>query len=102
MGASADSIIVCDCHGKDLLEIKCPHIYRNGLKGWQDDKDFPLDESGQIKKDHMYYTQVQSQLFILDINFCDFFIWTSLVDTNVANTFLVPVQRDTDFISECD
>ena len=50
----------------------------------------------------MYYTQVQSQLFILDINFCDFFIGTSLVDTNVTNTFLVPVQRDTDFISECD
>ena len=46
LGASADSIIVCDCHGKGLLEIKCPHIYRNGLKGWQDDKDFPLDESG--------------------------------------------------------
>ena len=53
-GASPDGIIVCDCHGKGLLEIKCPHKYRNGLRSWQDDKDFPFNESGQIKKDHIY------------------------------------------------
>ena len=100
LGASLDSIIVCDCHGKGLLERKCPHKYHNGLKGWQDDKGFPLDESGQIKKDHMYYAQVQVQLPITDMNFCNFFIWTPLVDTSVANTLLVHVQRDADFISE--
>ena len=55
LGASPDGIIVCDCHRKDLLEIKCPYKYHNGLKSWQDDKDFPLDESSQIKKDHIYY-----------------------------------------------
>ena len=33
LGASPDSIIVCHCHGKDLLERKCPRKYRNGLKG---------------------------------------------------------------------
>ena len=49
-GAPPDDIIVCDCHGKGLLEIKCPLKYRNGLKVWQDDKDFPLDESGLIKR----------------------------------------------------
>ena len=49
LGASADGVIVCDCHGKGFLKIKCPHKYHNGLKGWQDDKGFPLDESGQIK-----------------------------------------------------
>ena len=69
LGASPDGIIVCDCHGKGLLEIKCPHKYRNGLEGWQDDKNFPLDKSGQIKKDRMHYAQVQGQLLILDMNF---------------------------------
>ena len=68
MRASSDSI-VCDCHGKGLLEIKCPHKHRNGLEGRQDHKNFPLDESGQIKKDHMYYTQVQGQLLILDMDY---------------------------------
>ena len=51
LGASP-GITVCDCHGKGLSETKCLHKYRNCLKGWQDDKDFPLVESGQIKKDH--------------------------------------------------
>ena len=54
---------------KAFWEIKCPHKYRNGLEGCQDDKSSPLDESGQIKKDRMYYAQVQGQLLILDMNF---------------------------------
>ena len=48
----------------------------------------------------MYYAQVQGQLLILGVNFCYFLIWTPLVNTNVANTLLVGVQRDADFISE--
>ena len=46
--------------------------YNNDLNGWQDNKDFLRNESGQIKKDQMYYAQVQGQLLILDMNFCDF------------------------------
>ena len=38
---------------------------------------------------------MEGQLLILDMNFCDFFIWT-----NVANTLLVHVHRDEDFTSE--
>ena len=37
-------------------------------------------------KDHMYYATVEGQVLILDMNFCDFFIWTPLVNTNVENT----------------
>ena len=65
LGASPDDIIVCDCHGKGYLEIKWPHKYHNSQKGWRYDKDFPRDESGQIKKDHMYYAYVEGQLLIL-------------------------------------
>ena len=80
MGAFPDGIIVCDCCGKGLLEIKCPHKYRNGLEDWQDDKNFPFDESGQIKKDHMYYAQVQGQLLVLHMNFCDFFYLGTIIE----------------------
>ena len=45
----------------------------------------------------MYYTQVQGQLLILDMNFCDFFIWTPLLNTYVANTLLVRVH-----LTACD
>ena len=44
LGASSDNLIQCDCHGKGVLEIKCPHNYRYGLKNWQQDKTFPIDE----------------------------------------------------------
>ena len=33
----------------------------------------------------MYYATVEGQVLILDMNFCDFFIWTPLVNTNVEN-----------------
>ena len=56
--ASADSLIQCDYHGKDVLEIKCPYNYRYGLKNWQQDKNFPIDENYQIKIDHKYYYQI--------------------------------------------
>ena len=48
----------------------------------------------------MYYAQVQGQLLILDMNFCDYFIRTPLLNTNVANALLVRVHRDADFILE--
>ena len=31
---SPDRLIQCDCHGKSVLEIKCLHNYRYGLKNW--------------------------------------------------------------------
>ena len=80
LGASPDGIIVCDCHGKGLLERKCPQKYHNGLEGWQEDKNFPLDKSGQVKKDRMYYAQVQGQLLILDLSFCDFFYLDTIIE----------------------
>ena len=76
LGASPDSLIQCDCHGKGVLEIKCPHIYRYGLKNWQQDKTFPIDENYQIKVDRKYYYQIQGQMFILNLDYCDFFIWS--------------------------
>ena len=45
LGASPDGLSQCDCHGKGILEIKCPHNYRYGLKNWQQDKSFFIDES---------------------------------------------------------
>ena len=45
LGAAPDSLSQCDYHGKGVLEIKCPHNYRYGLKNWQQDKSFFIDES---------------------------------------------------------
>ena len=87
LGASTGDMIICDCRGKGLLEIKCPHKYHNGLKVWKDVKIFHL--MNQIKKDCVYHAQVQGQLLILDINFCESFIWKAWVNIIVANTLCV-------------
>ena len=43
---------------------------------------------------------MQGQLLILDMNFCDIFIWMPLLKTNIADALLVRVQCDADFILE--
>ena len=96
LGASPDGVVSCSCHGECLLEIKCPYKYRTGLKNWQIDKNFPIDSSGEIETSHRYYTQVQGQMFILNKEYCDFFVWTPL-ETH-ENYLLLRVQKDDNFI----
>ena len=59
IGATPNDIIFCSYHGESLLEIKCPFKYRENLKGWEFDKNFPISASGEIEKSHRYYYQMQ-------------------------------------------
>ena len=95
LDASPDGIIDCDCCGKELVEIKCPRKYSTGLKGWENDKNVTIDSSKNVKKDHPYFAQMQGQMFLLGIRFCDFFVWT-LVENDYL---LVRIERDKHFIS---
>lgn len=85
LGASPDGLTACSCHGQGLVEIKCPYKYRNGLKNFGKDKDFPVEENGKIKKKHKYYAQIQGQMKVLKTDFCDFFVWT-------------PIEKDRNYI----
>ena len=69
LGASPDGIIDCDCCGKGLVEIKCSRKYSAGLEGWENDKNFAIDSSKNVKKDHPYFAQMQGQLFLLGVRF---------------------------------
>ena len=68
LGASPDGIVNCSCHGKHLVEVKCP--YRCCTKGLQeaakDPSFFLKDNDGTLELDtsHAYYYQVQCQLGI--------------------------------------
>ena len=96
LGASPDGIIDCDCCGNRLVEIKCPRKYSAGLEGWENDKNFAIDSSKNVKKDHPYFAQMQGQMVLLRVRFCDFFVWTP-----VENDYLlVKIERDEHFISE--
>ena len=93
IGASPDALIECKCHGKGLLEIKCPRKYRDGLKDWEKDKTFPINADKTIKTNHKYYSQIQGQMLVLDRYYCDLFIWTPIENSTVT----VRVLKDNTF-----
>lgn len=86
VGASPDAIVTCTCCGKGCVEVKCPAKYKDCtiLQACSsDDRNFCLhvvDGQVHLKKDHQYYTQVQTQLFVTESSYCDFVVWT-LKDT---------------------
>ncbi|KAH3822281.1 uncharacterized protein LOC127881093 [Dreissena polymorpha] len=100
IAVSVDGVVKCACCPNRLLEIKCPYKHRE--KKIQDikDKDFCLNEEGELKRSHRYYTQIQLQMYVHDVQSCDLFVYTS-VDSVVAT-----VSRDDDFcqklVSKCE
>lgn len=80
-GVSPDGLVSCDCCGKGCLEIKCPYLKRNStLNAYLERKDCPLlkkDEDFSLDSKHDYYYQVQLQMFVLNVTYCDFTLWSS-------------------------
>ena len=74
-GASSDNIVSCTCHNERVLEIKCPHNYKNELKHCRNDKRFPLNPDGSLKENHLYYFRIQMQMFIHNLNNGHFLIF---------------------------
>lgn len=72
----------CTCCGKGCIEIKCPAKYKDYTvldACSSDDRNFCLhvvDGQVHLKKNHQYYSQVQTQLFVTDSAYCDFVVWT--------------------------
>ena len=85
VGASPDGVVNCTCCGRGVLEIKCPYCHReNDL--WTaaaQDSQFCLKAShGELHLDHnhAYYYQVQTQLFVCDVQYADFCVCTFMAD----------------------
>ena len=77
LGATPDGKVSCTCCGKGIVEIKCPYCHKEStIDNATQDKNFCLkkDSSGKIYLDHShaYYFQVQTQLFLTDLEYCDF------------------------------
>lgn len=76
VGATPDGIVKCDCWGKGLLEIKCPFCLQ------QNNSCLPrnhclceVEGKMMLKKDHPYYYQIQTQLNVTKLPYCDFVLW---------------------------
>ena len=78
LGASADGIASCDCHGSRTVEIKCPykHKDRSPLEAALIDSSFCLDQAGNLKTTHKYYSQMQLQMHVNRVLYGDFVIYT--------------------------
>ena len=82
IGASPDGIINCLCCGQGCLEIKYPYKFKDRLI-----EDIINDPAGYLMADennkpylnptHGYMYQVQTQLLVTGLSFCDFFVWTN-------------------------
>ena len=78
LGASPDGII----DEETVLEVKCPYMERNMTIEEAVESTFCLEkcESGQgyvLKKDHVYWHQVQGEMFFSHRKFCYFVVWTT-------------------------
>uniref|UniRef100_A0A8C5EMQ3 YqaJ viral recombinase domain-containing protein n=1 Tax=Gouania willdenowi TaxID=441366 RepID=A0A8C5EMQ3_GOUWI len=59
-----------------------------------EDRNFCLyvvDGQVHLKKNHQYYTQVQTQLFVTESSYCDFVVWT------LMDTVILRIAPDTAF-----
>ncbi|XP_060785079.1 uncharacterized protein LOC132891482 isoform X2 [Neoarius graeffei] len=95
LGASPDGIVECTCCGKGCVEIKCPCCVKDEDMDVSEKSTFCLgkDDEGNLflKKDHAYYFQIQSQMNILNFQYCDFIFWQG------NGWFVQRVQKDVDF-----
>lgn len=81
LSATPDALVHCTCCGNGCVEIKCPFKHReNTILQACTQTDFCLqlnDGNLEIKKNHPYYKQIQTQMFVTRSKFCDFVVWTT-------------------------
>jgi len=79
LAATPDSIVEI---GSDTgcLEVKCPFVCaKKSFAAALEGPSFCLEKSNgklQLKRKHQYYYQVQTQLFVTQLYWCDFVVWS--------------------------
>lgn len=105
ISASPDGIINCKCCPKGVLEIKCPYCHRDEsiVSATVNDKNFCLTEDYEglhLDHSHQYYYQVQMQIFVCDVTYCDFCVCTFGRDKE-ESTHIERVYKDDPFWNKC-
>ena len=81
LAASPDGMFNCKCCGPATIEVKCPYSVRleNILeKEVYQQVGFLEEFNGKprLKRSHKYYTQVQAQMWITNVDHSFFIVWT--------------------------
>lgn len=90
LGASPDRIV----DHETVLEAKCPYIEKDLTieKAAQSSATFCLDKSDSgeyvLKKEHVYWHQVQGEMYFYRQKFCYFVVWTT------EHVAVLKIERD--------
>lgn len=82
-----------------VLEVKCPYTERNlTVAEAVESATFCLEKctSGQgyaLKKDHVYWHQVQGEMYFSRRRFCYFVVWTT------KDIAIVKIERDEEWVA---
>ena len=79
LGASPDGILQCKCCGTGVLEIKCPYKFKNFTidQIYSENYHIEKDENDcmKLKETSQWYTQVQTQMAVANVQWCDFVLY---------------------------
>ena len=96
-GASPDGYVKCYCCGCGVIEIKCPFSCKDpSFLEAIGEKSFCLegseDGSYTLKRQHAYFYQVQLQMKLCNVSFCDFVMWKSdeLIVCRIERDDIIP------------
>lgn len=93
VGASADSYVMCDCHGKGVVEVKCPFTERDStLSDLLARQDFVVDSNYAVRTNHRYSVQMQMQMYVCNVSYCDLVVWQP------ESILILRVCRDDEFV----
>ena len=103
LAASPDGIVTDlsrASHGKGCLEIKCPYVCEKQTvsDACRNISGFCLtvkDGRTELSKSHMYFYQVQTQLHVTGLLWCDFCVWSP-----VGEPFVQQIEYDKAFMDK--
>ena len=106
IGASPDGIVDCYCCGKGVLEIKCPYSHRHESieAAASNDPNFCLKKDEDLlylDHKHAYYYQVQTQMFVCNVDYCDFCVCTFPESVDEFSPYVERIFRDIEFWEDC-
>ena len=101
-GASPDGIVqvVGSEENVGLIEIKCPYVCKEGNENVPENiqelidsrKHFYLIHGGKVNRKHNYFFQIQAQMGIGEMQWCDFVIYYKVDGTNICDMKIVRVN----------
>ena len=100
IGASADGIATCNCCKPRVLEIKCPYKYKDvdPMEAARIDSKFCLDEDGNLKTTHQYYTQLQLEIHVNHLFGVE--VGDLCVYTNKCIHIVEDIKYDKDYVEQ--